>query len=133
MFDWKSLFKYLFEGLAVGVSAWLIPVSKIAYMDIILIALTAAAVFAILDQFSPQVANGARQGTGFALGVQQVGFGGGSPESNQTGENIAPQPNERLCQMDAMGNCMYSPLTTLDEQRRYICKEVNGQCIPESI
>lgn len=76
MFDLHNLIKYLLEGLAVAVAAYLIPRKKVDPKEIVLIALTAAAVFAVLDQFAPQVAIGARQGTGFGIGLQQVGFGG---------------------------------------------------------
>ena len=75
MFDWQSLLKYILEGTAVAVATFLIPSKKLAYTDIIMIALTAAAVFAVLDQFSPLVAIGARQGSGFGIGYQQVGLG----------------------------------------------------------
>lgn len=88
MFDWKSLLKYLLEGLAVAVASYLIPSNKIEYTDIIIIALTAAAVFAVLDQFPPLVANGARQGSGFALGYQQVGFGKDPTVENNSSENF---------------------------------------------
>jgi len=76
MFDLQSLIKYLLEGLAVAVAAYLIPRKKIDAKEIALIALTAAAIFAVLDQFAPLVAVGARQGAGFGIGFQQVGLGG---------------------------------------------------------
>lgn len=75
MFDLQSLIKYLLEGLAVAVAAYLIPKKKIEAKEIALIALTAAAIFAVLDQFAPLVALGARQGAGFGIGFQTVGFG----------------------------------------------------------
>jgi hypothetical protein len=75
MIDWQSLVKYILEGMAVAVASWLIPSNKMSHKDIIVISLTASAVFAILDQFTPLVADGARQGTGFAIGYQQVGLG----------------------------------------------------------
>ena len=77
MFDLQSLIKYLLEGLAVAVAAYLIPKKKVDVKEIALIALTAAAVFAVLDQFAPLVSAGARQGAGFGIGIQQVGFGHG--------------------------------------------------------
>lgn len=77
MLDWKSLLKYLFEGLAVAVATWLIPSKqfKLTYVEVIMIALTAAAVFALLDVFSPTVGFGARYGSGFSIGYQQIGMG----------------------------------------------------------
>jgi hypothetical protein len=76
MFDIQSLIKYILEGLAVAVATWLVPKKKIDLKEVALIALTAAAIFAILDQFSPMVATGARQGAGFGIGYQQIGLGG---------------------------------------------------------
>ena len=75
MFDLQSLIKYLLEGLAVAVAAYLIPRKTVDYGEIALIALTASAVFAVLDQFAPAVAVGARQGAGFGIGFHQVGMG----------------------------------------------------------
>jgi hypothetical protein len=75
MFDLQSLIKYLLEGLAVAVAAYLIPRKTVDYREIALIALTASAIFAVLDQFAPAVAVGARQGAGFGIGYHQVGMG----------------------------------------------------------
>lgn len=75
MFDVHSLVKYLLEGLAVAVAAYLIPKKSVQPKEIALIGLTAAAMFAVLDQFAPLVAVGARQGAGFGIGLQQVGYG----------------------------------------------------------
>lgn len=68
--------KYLVEGGAVAVAAYFIPRRKINMQEIAMIAVTAAAVFAILDMYAPGVAAGARQGAGFGIGATQVGFGG---------------------------------------------------------
>ena len=84
MFDWKSLSKYAMEGLAVGVASYLIPSKSMTYQGILLVAVTAAAVFAILDQFSPVIAYGSRHGTGFAIGYQQIGLG--QPQASQQGD-----------------------------------------------
>lgn len=77
MFDLQSLVKYLLEGLAVAAAAFYFPRYKSNPMEIVLIALTAAAVFAVLDQFAPSVAAGARQGTGLGIGFKMVSGGGG--------------------------------------------------------
>jgi hypothetical protein len=74
MLDFQALIKYFLEGLAVGVAAFFIPQKKVEIKEIILIAFTAAAVFSILDAFSPSIAAGARQGAGFGIGLNQVGW-----------------------------------------------------------
>jgi ABC-type Co2+ transport system permease subunit len=73
MFDFTDLFKYLLEGLAVAVAAYVLPQRGLKLQEIVLVALTAAATFAVLDQFSPSVASGSRFGAGFATGTQLVG------------------------------------------------------------
>ena len=73
MFDLKSLVKYLLEGVAVAVAAFYIPKKKTDLKEVAMIALTAAAVFAVLDMFAPSVALGARQGSGFGVGLTMVG------------------------------------------------------------
>ena len=68
--------KYLVEGGAVAVAAYFIPRRTMQLQEIAMIAVTAAAVFAILDLYSPSVAAGARQGAGLGIGLNQVGFTG---------------------------------------------------------
>lgn len=105
MLDVESLVKYLLEGLAVAAAAFYIPRRKADLKEIAMIALTAAAVFAVLDQFAPAVAAGTRQGAGFGIGANMVGFepfydgssgssgGGGSGDSSTTeGFEDGPEP-----------------------------------------
>ena len=73
MLDMESLIKYALEGLAVAAAAFYIPRRKVNLQEIVMIALTAAAVFAVLDQFAPGVAAGTRQGAGFGIGANMVG------------------------------------------------------------
>ena len=68
--------KYLVEGGAVALAAYFIPRRKMDLQEVAMIAVTAAAVFAILDLFAPVVAVSARQGAGFGIGATQVGFTG---------------------------------------------------------
>lgn len=66
--------KYLLEGLAVAVAAIQIPKRSLDLPDIAALALVAAAVFALLDVLAPSVGITARQGAGFGLGANLVGF-----------------------------------------------------------
>jgi hypothetical protein len=77
IFDVKRLIKYLLEGSAVAIAAFYIPQKKVDPIEIGLIALTAAAIFMILDYFAPAVASGARTGAGFGIGYGLVQGGGG--------------------------------------------------------
>jgi ABC-type Co2+ transport system permease subunit len=69
--------KYLLEGLAVAVAMIIIPRRIPQLEEIISISVVAALVFAILDLLSPSVGLTARQGAGFGLGANLVGFPGG--------------------------------------------------------
>jgi hypothetical protein len=66
--------KYLLEGIAVAVAAYFIPRKKVEITEIIFIALSAAATFAVLDIFAPKVGEGARKGAGFGIGANTVGW-----------------------------------------------------------
>src|SRR5579863_8100142 len=68
--------KYLVEGGAVALAAYFIPRRKMDLQEVAMVAVTAAAVFAILDLYAPSIAAGARQGAGFGIGATQVGFRG---------------------------------------------------------
>lgn len=70
----KRLIKYLIEGGAVAVAAYYIPQKKMNIEEIVMIAITAAATFALLDMYAPSIGNAARQGTGFGIGANLVGF-----------------------------------------------------------
>ncbi len=63
--------KYLIEGRAVGLACYF---TNLKFDTIIIIAITAAATFAVLDMFSPQVSDAARLGTGFGIGSQFAGL-----------------------------------------------------------
>ena len=77
MFDFNELvkraIKCLIEGLAVAVVALLIPKKSLNVEEIVIIALTAAAVFSILDVFIPAAGSASRQGLGFGAGVNLLG------------------------------------------------------------
>ena len=66
----SNVFRYLFEGLGVALAAYVISGQRYTLQEVALIGLSAAATLFVLDSFTPEVAAGARQGTGFGLGVQ---------------------------------------------------------------
>ena len=61
----KRIIKYLVEGLMVAIAAYAIPKRSLNVEEIILIALTAAATFSILDTYVPSMGTSARSGAGF--------------------------------------------------------------------
>ena len=70
----KRAIKYLVEGLMVAIAAFAIPKRSLNLEEIALIALTAAATFAILDTYIPSMGVNARSGAGFGIGAGLVGF-----------------------------------------------------------
>jgi len=73
----KRIIKYLVEGLMVAIAAYAIPKRSLNLEEIILIALTAAATFSILDTYIPSMGVTARSGAGFGIGANLVKFPGG--------------------------------------------------------
>ena len=70
----KRAVKYLVEGLAVAVVAYYVPRKVMSLQEVATIAVTAAATFAVLDMWAPSVSSAARQGAGFGVGANLVGF-----------------------------------------------------------
>ena len=70
----KRIIKYLIEGLMVSIAAFAIPKRSLNLEEIALIALTAAATFAILDTYIPAMGVNARSGAGFGIGANLVGW-----------------------------------------------------------
>ena len=66
--------KYMVEGVMVAIAAYAIPKKSLNFDEVVLIALTAAATFSILDTYVPSMAVSARSGAGFGIGANLVGF-----------------------------------------------------------
>ena len=73
----KRIIKYLVEGLMVAIAAYAIPKRSLNVEEIVLIALTAAATFSILDTYVPSMGVSARSGAGLGVGLNLVHFPGG--------------------------------------------------------
>jgi|TARA_B110000037_G_scaffold217219_1_gene277827 hypothetical protein len=72
----KRILKYLIEGTAVALAAYYVPQGKqkLSVDSICIIAITAAATFAILDMYTPDISAAARMGAGFGIGGNLVNF-----------------------------------------------------------
>jgi hypothetical protein len=66
--------KYLLEGVAVAVAAFVLPGKTLKFGEVAMIALVATATFAVLDIYAPSVGSSARTGAGFGIGANLVGF-----------------------------------------------------------
>lgn len=69
----RRMVKYLVEGFVVALAALVIPKKALAFEEIVAIGVTAAAVFSLLDVYSPSISAAARTGTGLAIGGGVVG------------------------------------------------------------
>ena len=70
----RRAIKYLVEGVMVAIAAYAIPKKSLQMEEVLLIALSAAATFSILDTYVPSMAVSARSGAGFGVGANLVGF-----------------------------------------------------------
>lgn len=70
-------FKYIFEGLVIATVAYFSR--KLDAEEIMILALTAASVFAMLDFFIPAMGASVRTGAGWGIGMNLVGFPGNVP------------------------------------------------------
>ena len=66
--------KYLLEGIAVSVSAYYLTSKKTSIQETVLVGVSAATVFLLLDLFAPSVGSATRTGAGLGIGLNRVGF-----------------------------------------------------------
>jgi ABC-type Co2+ transport system permease subunit len=69
----KRIIKYLVLGLVIAVVSIVIPKKSLNLEEVIILALSAAATFSILDVFVPSIADSARNGLGFGAGLNLLG------------------------------------------------------------
>ncbi len=70
----RRIVKYVIEGIMVAIAAYAIPKRSMNLDEVMLVALTAAATFSVLDTYVPSMAGSARSGAGFGMGANLVGF-----------------------------------------------------------
>jgi hypothetical protein len=77
-FDLQEVFtrfiKYIIEGLAVALVAWLLPSKSLPTEEIVLVGLSAAAIFSVLDLLAPSISSTVRGGVGYGFGFRLAGF-----------------------------------------------------------
>jgi hypothetical protein len=68
------ILKYIVEGLAVALVAYLLPSKSLPSEEIIYLHVSAAAIFSILDLLAPSISSTVREGVGYGLGFRLAGF-----------------------------------------------------------
>ena len=68
------IIKYLLEGIAVSVASYYLSSKKASVQETLMIGVTAATCFLLLDLFAPAVGASTRNGAGLGIGLQRVGF-----------------------------------------------------------
>ncbi len=104
--------KYLLEGIAVAVAAYFIPRKKVNIAEIIFIALSAAATFALLDIFAPKVGSSARQGAGFGIGANTVGWPGAGLERFEASSDAKSTDSSRSTETKSTDSSTVSTSST---------------------
>ena len=69
----RRAFKYIIEGLMVAIAAYSIPKKSLNLDEVVIIGLTAAATFSLLDVFIPAMGVAARSGAGTGIGLGLIG------------------------------------------------------------
>jgi ABC-type Co2+ transport system permease subunit len=70
----KRIIKYLVMGVMIAIVTFCVPKRSINMDEIILIALTAASTFAILDNYLPSISSSAKNGLGLGIGLGLSGL-----------------------------------------------------------
>lgn len=70
----QRIMKYIIEGLVVGLVALLLPSKSLSNHELIILALTASAIFALLDIIAPAISSTVRSGVGYGIGFQLAGL-----------------------------------------------------------
>lgn len=68
----KMLLKCMIQGIAVAIVTSVIPKQELDRDEIMKITLIAGSAYLILDTFAPSIANYARKGTGFMIGLNLI-------------------------------------------------------------
>lgn len=71
----NNLVKYIVQGIAVAVAAYVIPNRKTNIHEIMIISIVASLTFFVLDIFTDDVAKGTRLGAGFGIGMALANIG----------------------------------------------------------
>lgn len=69
----KRAIKYIIEGIIVALAAYVIPKKSLNVEEVIVIALTAAATFSVLDVFIPSMGVMSRNSAAAGIGMGLVG------------------------------------------------------------
>ena len=113
---WKNIIKYILEGIAVSVCAFLLSTKNNKdIQSVLLIGLSAALIFMILDMFAPVVNSSARQGAGFGIGFNLVGGGKGEKDDSESHDSESHDSESH----DSETETLDSETETLDTEETF--------------
>lgn len=98
MFKFRDLLTKLLEGVAITVAVYLTIRKEMTWKEAGVLVLTITVVFLLLDLFAPGVSAGARQGTGFGLGISQIAGAGDITLPRQYYEDNSQQQQQSQSQ-----------------------------------
>jgi hypothetical protein len=136
--------KYLLEGIAVAVAAYFIPRKKVEISEIIFIALSAAATFAVLDIFAPKVGDGARKGAGFGIGANTVGWpmggaenfngkAGKADEATDSDDSNDSEESKKMMKEHMYGNMKKVPKPSADIETKSGSESLEAKTISDTV
>lgn len=70
----KRVIKYLILGLAISICAVVVPKKALNVEEVVILALSGACIFSVLDFAAPSIGESARNGAGLGLGLRLSGF-----------------------------------------------------------
>lgn len=68
----RTLVRYIVEGVAVAIAAYVIPSRRTQFNEVLAISIISALTLFVLDVFSIMVGQGTRLGAGFGIGMNLV-------------------------------------------------------------
>jgi hypothetical protein len=68
----NNFVKYLIQGIAVAIAAYVIPNRRVNYREVFVIATLAALTFFTLDIFTDDISKGAKFGAGLGIGLNLI-------------------------------------------------------------
>lgn len=125
---WRDLLKYVLEGVAVSIAAYFLSSrSRKDLQSVVILGLTAALVFYILDMFAPLVVGSTRQGAGFGVGF---GLVGGAKKKKHDSKKSEDDEHSETSEEESSGDSEEETEETFTDEEGYL-SETHEAAVPE--